>query len=171
MILTQEFFNRSTITVAKELLGKYLVCRVHDKTVALILNEVEAYDGPDDKACHAHKGKTKRTEVMFGAPGYFYVYLVYGMYWMLNIVTGPKEYPAAILIRGAGQFNGPGKLTKGLGINNRFNTKIALPVSGLWFEDREVKIMNQTIVATPRIGVSYAGEIWANKLYRFEIGV
>lgn len=167
MILTQHFFNRPTLVVAKELLGKFLICCSNDSIISLIINEVEAYDGPEDKACHAFKGKTKRTEVMFGPPGHFYIYLIYGMYWMLNVVVGPKDYPAAILIRGAGELRGPGKLTKTLGINKRFNSQIASPQTGLWFEDRNIVLKDKNIVTTSRIGVAYAGTVWANKPYRF----
>ena len=104
---------------------------------------------------------------MFGPPGYYYVYLIYGMYWMLNIVTGPKNYPAAVLIRGAGQFNGPGKLTKNLLIDKNFNSKLTDTKTCLWFEDRNEKILKNNIIKTPRIGVNYAGPIWSTKRYRF----
>lgn len=171
MVITQDFFNRPTIIVARDLLGKFLVCRLNNKMVSLMLHEIEAYDGPDDKACHASKGRTNRTEVMFGSAGHFYVYLIYGMHWMLNVVTGPKGYPAALLIRGAGEVCGPGRLTKALSIDHRLNAKAALPATGVWFEDRNVKISDRTIVATPRIGVNYAGPLWANKRYRFVYGL
>ncbi len=104
---------------------------------------------------------------MFGHPGYFYVYLCYGMHWMLNIVTAQKNYPAAILIRGLKEVKGPGKLTKFLQIDLRFNGKKSNPKSGLWFEDRGIKIKKESIQKTPRIGVNYAGPVWSQKLYRF----
>src|SRR3989344_1000157 len=87
-------------TVAHSLLGKYLVRRVNGKTKAYKITETEAYVGPHDKASHAHRGKTKRNEVMFGPPGHWYVYFTYGMHYMLNIVTGRDGYPSAVLIRG-----------------------------------------------------------------------
>jgi len=99
-ILTQKFFNRDTKTIAQELLGKYLVRKIGDREVSVMITETEAYDGLQDKASHASKGKTARTEIMFGEAGYWYVYLCYGMYYMLNIVTREVGYPAAILIRG-----------------------------------------------------------------------
>jgi len=196
MILKQKFFNRPTLKVAEDLLGKFLVRKIGNRERALMITEVEAYDGPHDKASHAHKGRTKRAEVMFGEAGRWYVYLVYGMHYMLNIVTGPKNYPAAILIRGAircsqgrsltwsrsvlDQVKGPGKLTKFLKIDKKFNGKIAESPSpracgasvsrrktGLWLEDRGIKINKENIKRTPRIGVNYAGKIWANKPYRF----
>lgn len=172
-ILNKAFFNRATLKVARELLGKFLVV----KGKAYMITEVEAYDGPHDKASHAHKGKTARNEVMFGEAGYWYVYLVYGMYNMLNIVTGKKDYPAAVLIRGTRLdstdksrqvegVNGPGKLTKAFKIDKRFNKKKVERKTGLWIEDRGVKVKKSEIKRTPRIGVDYAGAC-AKKPYRF----
>src|SRR3989344_3208046 len=127
-ILRKNFFERSTPKVARELLGKFLYFKLSGRTAKFVITEVEAYDGPYDKASHAHRGKTKRNAPMFGEAGVWYVYLVYGMYNMLNIVTGPKDYPAAVLICGIKllrsptpklhfgspppDLNGPGKLTK-----------------------------------------------------------
>lgn len=99
-ILNEEFFNRPTLTVAKELLGKYLVRKVGSKTIALMITETEAYDGFKDLASHAHRGQTPRNTPMFDKPGTIYVYFTYGIHWMLNLVCGKKEYPAAVLIRG-----------------------------------------------------------------------
>ena len=99
-VLTQSFFNRPTLLVTKELLGKFLVRKVGVKEISGMITEVEAYIGPEDQASHASRGRTPRTEVMYGKPGYWYVYLIYGMHYCLNIVTEKKEYPAAILIRG-----------------------------------------------------------------------
>jgi len=180
-ILDQSFFNRDALDVARNLLGKYLVrsstAWIRDGSssllttsgapIALLINEVEAYVGPHDLACHARVGKTARTEVMFGPPGHIYVYLIYGMYWMLNIVTRPENYPSAILIRGVGMFDGPGKLTKKLAIDQTFNKKILAPETGLWVEDRGVIVRDHEILTTPRIGVDYAGPIWSQKPYRF----
>lgn len=168
-ILDKNFFNRNTIQTAQDLLGKYLI--VQDRAVQheLIINEVEAYDGPNDKASHAYHGKTDRTKIMFEEGGTLYIYLVYGMHWMLNIVTGKRGYPAAILIRGAGQIKGPGRLSRFLGLNEELNGKLAIPKTGLWFEDRGLTIQKQNILATERIGIAYAGPIWAKKLYRFLI--
>ncbi|MFA6338913.1 MAG: DNA-3-methyladenine glycosylase [Candidatus Paceibacterota bacterium] len=165
-VLNQDFFNRKATIVAEELLGKYLVRKIDDEEIALEINEVEAYDGFDDKASHASKGRTERNEIMFGEAGYFYVYLCYGMYWMLNIVVGKKDYPAAILIRGAGKYNGPGKITKFLKIDKTLNKKRVEKSAGLWFEDRGVLVLKNKIKKTPRVGVDYAGE-WAKKPLRF----
>lgn len=166
-IVTQSFFNRPTLIVAQELLGKYLVRNLNNHIISLEINEVEAYDGPDDRACHAAKGHTKRTEVMFGPAGFFYIYFVYGVHWMLNIVVGPKDYPAAILIRSAGNIKGPARLTKFLSIDKQLNTLPVLPKSNLWIEDRGVIVPKNGFTRNPRIGVDYAGTVWAQKPYRF----
>ncbi len=132
-----------------------------------MINEVEAYDGPHDQASHGRFGKTERTLPMFGPPGHFYMYLIYGMYWMLNIVTGPVDYPAAILIRGAGEFVGPGRLTRRLVLDKSFNGRLASPETGLWFEDRGFVVTQEMIGTSARIGIDYAGQEWAAKHYRF----
>jgi len=169
-VLSQKFFNRNALKVAKELIGKYLVVKIKNKEKAYMITEVEAYDGTEDKACHVYKGKTERNKVMFDSPGHWYVYFIYGMYWMLNIVTGPGEYPSAVLIRKVENLNGPGKLTRDLKIDGRVNSKPADKKTGLWIEDRgEIKqIVNGEwqIIQAPRVGVQYAEE-WANKPYRF----
>lgn len=166
-ILQKKFFDRPVLDVAEDLIGKFLVRETKGRKEAFMITEVEAYDGREDKACHASKGRTKRTEVMFGPAGVFYIYLVYGMYDMLNIVTGSKDYPAAVLIRGVEGINGPGKLTKYLKITRIQNDKKAVRQTGLWFEDRGVKIDKKKIKRKPRIGVNYAGAIWSQKPYRF----
>jgi len=166
-VLLKKFFNRSAPEVAENLIGKYLVRKVRGKESAFMITEVEAYEGHEDKASHASKGKTKRTEVMFSSPGVFYIYLVYGMYEMLNIVTGANGYPAAVLIRGVKGINGPGRLTKNLNITRALNAKKVASESGLWIEDRGDKIPKKYITKTPRIGVGYAGPVWSQKQYRF----
>ena len=166
-ILADDFFNRDALIVAKELLGKYLVREADGKETALMITEVEVYDGFKDKASHAYKGKTKRNEVMFGPAGYFYIYLVYGMHWMLNITTREKGYPAAVLIRGVEGFAGPARLTKFLKIGKYFNGKKAEKESMLWIEDRGVYVKEKDVKKTPRIGISYAGLVWSKKHYRF----
>ena len=166
-VLTQEFFNRPMLEVAKELLGKYLVRQIDGQDLVLPITEVEAYDGFEDRASHASRGMTARNEVMFGQAGCFYVYFTYGMHWMLNVVTGEKGYPAAVLIRSAGDISGPARLTKFLKIDKKLNGLKAEKRSGLWFEDRGLDLNIKKVVRTPRIGVAYAGPVWANKNYRF----
>ncbi|MDD5051023.1 MAG: DNA-3-methyladenine glycosylase [Candidatus Pacebacteria bacterium] len=176
-VISQKFFNRPVLEVAPDLLGKYLVRKIGQKIVRLKITEVEAYDGEKDLACHACKGRTQRTEIMYGEAGHFYIYLCYGMYWMLNIVTGEKNYPSAVLIRGVEGSEGPGKLTRELKIDKRQNGFPALPFSGLWIEGGEdpssrAKLttgrgQKSAVRRTARIGVSYAGPIWSKKKYRF----
>ena len=169
--LSPEFFARPVLEVAPDLLGKFLVRRnAAGEETALMITEVEAYDGPEDLACHACKGRTARTEPLFGEPGHFYVYLCYGIHWMLNVVTNEREYPAAVLIRGIEGFDGPGKLTRFMQIDKGLNGKPAVPESGLWIEDRgllSAVAPDRTIARGPRIGVDYAGPVWAKKPYRF----
>src|SRR2546428_9729153 len=102
--LARSFYSRSTLTVASDLLGKVLVRRIGRRNLAGKIVETEAYIGPDDLACHASKGHTPRTSVMFGPPGYAYVYMIYGFYFCLNVVTEPLGYPAAVLIRAVEQL-------------------------------------------------------------------
>jgi DNA-3-methyladenine glycosylase len=146
------------------LLGKALVRCLDGKRVALTVSETEAYLGPQDLACHAARGRTARTEVMYGPPGTLYVYFVYGLHWMLNVVTGPKDYPAAVLIRGTGHVSGPARLTRALGIDGTFNGRAAEPQTGLWFASSD---HTGKVIATPRIGVAYAGPCWAARKLRF----
>jgi DNA-3-methyladenine glycosylase len=181
--LTPSFLNRPTVRVARELLGKYVVRRYRGRETALMITEVEAYDGLGDLASHAAQSKNARTgraAIMFGPAGYWYVYFTYGMHWLANIVTGSKDYPAAILIR-AGEYHdpktgetariiGPARLTKFLKIDRMQNGKPAMRTTGLWLEDRGNKIPSARIVATKRVGVDYAGPIWSAKEYNFKIG-
>lgn len=176
VILRQEFFDRPVLSVAPELLGKVLVRRRGGKCSTAIITEVEAYDGPKDKASHAHRGSTARNAPMSGPAGHWYIYLVYGMHWMLNIVTGPVGYPAAVLIRSVAQrahhntlLNGPGKITHAFHIDQSFNAQRATKDTGLWIEDRGIVVPRTRIQRTPRIGVDYAGA-WAKKPYRFIVG-
>jgi DNA-3-methyladenine glycosylase len=164
--LDEGFFGRKPQTVAREVLGKFLVRKYRGKTRAYLITETEAYDGSHDLACHARAGKTARNAPMWGKPAHAYVYFTYGMHWMLNFVTREEGYPSAVLIRGAGEFIGPARLTKGLKIDRKLNAKELSKQNGLWVEDRGVKVGSKDIAQTPRIGISYAGE-WAKKPWRF----
>ena len=165
-VLDSEFYARPALAVARELLVKYLVRQLGGEQVALPIHETEAYIGPHDLACHASKGRTPRTEVMFGPAGHWYVYLIYGIHWMLNIVTESEGFPAAVLLRGAGPSDGPARLTKALAIDKQFNFQPAAVSAGLWIEDRGERVARSAVRRTPRIGVDYAGP-WAAKPYRF----
>jgi DNA-3-methyladenine glycosylase len=161
-VLKPEFFARNTLVVARDLLGKYLV--VGNK--ALMITEVEAYHGHNDLGSHARRGQTPGNTPMFGSPGTVYVYFTYGMHYMLNLVTEEEGYPAAVLIRGVEGINGPGRLTKFLKIDKRFNAKPLAKKTGIWIEDRNIKVEPRWIKKTPRIGIPYAGE-YIEKPWRF----
>ena len=170
--LSRAYFNRPTLAVARSLVGKYVVRDNGKGTVAGKIIEVEAYVGPQDKACHASKGRTPRTEVMFGPAGVAYVYLVYGMYHCLNVVTEREQFPAAVLIRAVeidGKLlDGPGRLCRALGIDRSLNRLDLTMGKGLWLEDRGAEILRRDIGRFPRIGVDYAG-LWAKKPWRFRL--
>ena len=169
MILPAGFFNRDTSKVAGELIGKFLVCRSNGKKTARIITEVEAYDGFRDRASHAFHGRTVRTEPMFGSAGFWFVYFTYGIHWMLNAVTRGKNYPAAVLIRGVENINGPARVTKFLGIDKSFNARPISRGTGLWIEDRGVIIPSKEIIRSAGVGVGYAGEYWAKRKWRFSL--
>ena len=180
--LNREFFNRDSITVAKELLGKVLVFHSINGVLKGVINETEAYT-QDDPACHTFKGKTPRTEVMFGQPGYSYIYLIYGMYYCFNIVTEAEGRGCAVLFRSVIPLegiddmltnrtlsknkikelsNGPGKLCQAFNLNKEVNNKdCCLESSQLYFEDHDIVIPK--INVTPRIGISKGKDL----LWRF----
>lgn len=165
----KELQARATVALARWLIGKHLVRRWPDgRETARAICETEAYHGESDRACHARAGRTKRTEPMYRAGGIWYVYLCYGVHEMLNVVTGPEDFPAAVLIRGVDGVRGPGRVTRELGIDRALNGADATTGAGeLWLEDRGVVVRRREVRATPRIGVAYAGEIWAAKPWRF----
>ncbi len=171
MVIKRSFYQKPTLAVAKNLLGKYLVRELDGERLAGKIVEVEAYCGPNDLACHSSHGRTKRTEVMFGPAGHAYVYLIYGMYYCLNVVTG--EDGAAVLIRAlelpdpsGSELSGPGKLCRFMKIDKSFNGWDLTKGEKLWVEDRQEPAPK--IAAAPRIGVNYARE-YANKPWRFYI--
>jgi DNA-3-methyladenine glycosylase len=171
-ILPRSYFNQPTLEVARSLIGKFLV-RDHGRgQVAGKIIEVEAYVGPEDKACHASKGRTQRTDVLFGPAGVAYVYLIYGMYHCLNVVTEMENFPAAVLIRAVeieGRLiDGPGRLCRELDIDRTLNRLDLTSGESLWLEDRNHPVSPLAVGAFPRIGVDYAG-LWAQKLWRFRL--
>ena len=162
-ILSTKFFQQDVLTLAPQLLGKILVRKFDDGTVGRFrITETEAYRGEEDKACHAFKGRTQRTEVMYHSGGKIYVYFIYGMYWMLNIVSGKENEPQAVLIRGVEGVSGPGRVGKILMLDKEFYGE-TLPSSRIWIEDDNV---SPEYITTPRIGIDYAGE-WKNLEWRF----
>jgi len=183
--LDEKFFERSTLRVAGELLGKYLVRLPagrqggRGKPIVAMITEVEAYDGPRDMASHASRGRTERNAPMFGPAGYWYVYFTYGMHWMLNIVTRERGYPAAVLVRAVEGASGPARVTKYFKVGKAQNNKKAVPKNGLWIaapSKKERASLRKKfgagrwrIMRSPRVGVPYAGPVWAAKRWRFYI--
>ena len=166
MRLKADFFDGDVKKIACELLGSQL-CFLgkNNEIIRSTITETEAYDGENDLACHASKGRTPRTSIMYNQGGVWYVYLCYGIHWMLNVVVGKKGYPAAVLIRGTSDHSGPGRLTRAIGLNGSLNGKRICKKSGLWIEPSFEPKPN--IVSGPRVGVSYAGPVWSQKPYRF----
>ena len=162
MRLNSDFFHRPCLEVAEALVGKVLVCG--DKK--LRISETEAYCGESDTACHAHKGRTKRTEVLYAEAGTIYVYLCYGIHWLLNIVTGEENKPVAVLIRACCEAAGPGKLTKALGITGEFNRQHICRQEELYIEDDGFRC---EITTDKRVGIGYASQEDQDKLWRFKI--
>ena len=172
-MLPKSFFMHDTRRVARDLIGKTLVRTHGGKIIRAVITETEAYRGRNDKASHASRGKTARTRVMFGEAGKIYVYLVYGMHYCLNIVTEQKDFPAAVLIRavrpigGGTELDGPGKLTRALGIDRTLNNKHLGRKAGLWIEESKPHAVYR-ISRGARVGVAYAGA-WAKKPWRFSL--
>lgn len=173
-ILTRRYFQRPTLRVARSLLGKYLVRQCGRKTLAGRIVEVEAYIGTEDRACHASKGRTARTEVMFGPAGVSYVYLVYGMHHCFNIVTERVGYPSAVLVRAVEDadthvlLDGPGRVCRFLTIGRALNCLDLTMGTALWVEDRGERAAPSLVTTGRRIGVDYAGT-WARKPWRFRL--
>jgi len=186
--LPRSFFDRPTQTVARELLGCRLVRKLGGTLLAGTVVETEAYIGERDLACHAKSGRTPRTEIMYGPPGFAYVYFTYGMHWMLNLVTEAAGFPAAVLIRALEPLegiasmqelrggkplsqlaSGPAKLTQALGIARGENgLDCCRPDSPLTLAPAEV-VPPSSVVATPRIGLGQTPEPWLSKPWRFTI--
>ena len=129
--LPYDFFHRHALEVAPELVGKLLV---HNGQW-LRISETEAYCGVADTACHAHKGRTKRTEVLYAEAGTIYIYLCYGIHWLMNVITGEVDDPQGVLIRACVDADGPGKLTKKLGITGALNRSSVVDSDQLWIAD------------------------------------
>lgn len=184
--LPRHFYSRPTQTVARELLGCRLVRQVNGTRLTGVIVEAEAYIGESDLACHAKAGRTPRTAVMYGPPGFAYVYFTYGMHWMLNVVTEEKDFPAAVLLRAIKPLegikvmqrlrggkdlrllgNGPARLTQALGISRAENgLDLCVSESGLWIEPGE-RLPSGRIAASPRIGLGQTPEPWLSKPWRY----
>lgn len=164
--LDYSFFHRDCPEVARELVGKILVHQTETGTIRLRISETEAYCGENDTACHVSRGRTPRTEVFYADAGTLYVYLCYGMHWMLNIVTGDIEDPQAVLIRACVEAPGPGKLTKAAGITGRLN-KGSILTGPLWIEDDGCRY---EVLTDKRVGIGYAAKEDQDRLWRFKAG-
>ena len=162
--LGEEFFHRDCLEVAPDLVGKVIVSKIGGEEVRVRISETEAYRGEEDTACHAHKGRTPRTEVLYGKSGTVYVYLCYGMHWLMNVITGEEGQPQGVLFRAGVDYNGPAKLTKKLGVTKEQNKTSFTDSDVLWIEDDGFKCKIRT---DKRVGINYATEEYINKQWRF----
>lgn len=162
--LPPEFYSAPATELAPRLLGKLLCCRRDGLVLKARITETECYFGTQDSACHAHKGRTKRTDPLWHAGGISYIYLCYGIHELLNVVTGPEGHPEAVLLRGVEGYAGPGKLTKHLGIDRRLNTADLTASEELWLEDDGTVFEYE---ALPRVGIGYASPEDRARLWRF----
>lgn len=165
--LGYDFFHRDKLTVARELAGKIIARKNPDGSIIRVrITETEAYGGEEDKACHASKGRTPRTELLYGKAGTIYVYLCYGMHWLMNIITGEEGAPEGVLLRAGENYTGPARLTKAIGVDKRFNGQSVCGNKEIWIEDDGKRF---DIVTDVRVGIDYAGEEWKNKPWRYKI--
>ena len=161
--MPQDFYDNNAVELAPLLLGKFLCLKTEEGILRLPITETEAYYTEKDTACHARKGRTKRTELLYHRGGCAYVYLCYGMYYMMNVICGEENVPQGVLIRGAGEYDGPGKLTRAMGIDKTHNGIDLVRGDVMWIEDGpQLKYQ-----ATPRIGINYATEEYRNIPWRF----
>ena len=162
--LPREFFLRDAEIVAEELVGKLLVRQTESEMHFLRITETEVYKGETDTACHASRGKTKRNAPLYEAGGRYYLYLCYGIHWLMNVITGEAEQPQGVLIRACEGFEGPARLTKKLQIDKSFNAEHIDGNERLYFLDDGLDVKIRT---DKRVGIDYAGEEWASKPWRF----
>lgn len=159
------FFARNCLKVAPELVGKLICRRLPDgEIIRLRITEAEAYNGAEDTACHASKGRTARSEMLWHAPGTVYIYLCYGMHWMLNVITGAEGDPQGVLIRACADYNGPGKLTKRLQLDKSLNGNSFIDSEELWFENDGYCPPLRT---DKRVGIDYAAPVDRERQWRF----
>ncbi len=165
-LVDPHIFQMSALELAPYLLGK-LLCVADDinGVVKSRITETEAYFGEEDTACHAHRGKTPRTEVLYDKGGIAYVYLCYGIHSLMNVISGPEGHPEGVLLRGVEGHDGPGKLTKFLGIDRTFNRESLITSNRIWIEDDG--FVPDKIYTSPRIGINYATKEYIDKPWRF----
>jgi DNA-3-methyladenine glycosylase len=176
--LTRASFNLPTLRVSRDLLGKFIVRRHRGRQLAAMITEVEAYKGPRDRAAHTFGGRrTARVEPLYADGGTAYVYLVYGIHWLLNFSTAGAETPEGVLIRGVltadgakpRLLSGPGRVTTYLRIDRRLDHVDATRSAVMWLEDRGIRVAARRIMTGPRVGIDYAGAYWAARRWRFWI--
>jgi DNA-3-methyladenine glycosylase len=176
--LTRASFNLPTLRVSRDLLGKFIVRRHRGRQFAAMITEVEAYKGPRDRAAHTFGGRrTARVEPLYADGGTAYVYLVYGIHWLLNFSTAGAETPEGVLIRGVltadgakpRLLSGPGRVTTYLRIDRRLDHVDATRSAVMWLEDRGIRVAASRIMTGPRVGIDYAGAYWAARRWRFWI--
>ena len=165
MILEKEYFSAPATELARDLIGKLLCRRCGDEVIKARITETECYFGEEDTACHAHKGKTERTKPMYEQGGITYVYLCYGIHALLNIVSGERDHPEAVLIRGVEGAIGPGRATKRLRITLSDNALPLCEESGIWIEDDGA--VRPKIKRLARIGIDYASKRDRERKWRF----
>ncbi len=167
MRLDKDFYLADSPDLAPRLLGK-LICIDNDGVIGRYrITETEAYFGSEDTACHAHKGRTQRTETLYAEGGVLYVYLCYGIHSLINIVCGEAEHPQAVLIRGIEGANGPGRVSKTLNVGLAFNKMDIVNSRRFWLEDDGFLVPE--VKTSPRIGIDYATEYYRNIHWRFYI--
>lgn len=164
MRLGYEFFHRPCLTVAEDLVGKILVRKTDAGEIRLRITETEGYLGESDTACHAHRGRTPRTEVLYADAGTIYVYLCYGMHNLMNIITGDMDDPQGVLIRCCEGAEGPGRLTKKLGITREHNRRSIISDPEIWIEDDGLRF---DVVTGKRVGIGYASPEDQDRPWRF----
>lgn len=166
-VIPPAFFAAPATDLAPRLPGKWLCRRVGDTVLRCRITETECYYGEEDTACHAHHGRTARTDTLYLPGGFTYVYLCYGIHSMLNLVTGPEGHPEAVLIRGVEGASGPGRVTKKLAIRCADNRLLLTPEAGIWLEEDEAP--PPAVVAGPRVGIDYADPADRERPWRFII--
>lgn len=184
--ISREFFDADTVQVARNLLGTRLVRIENGQRLSGYIIETEAYRGEEDLACHARAGRTPRTQVMYGKPGYAYVYFTYGMHWMLNFVTGPEGFPAAVLIRALSPVegiqliglrrkkqprsswtDGPAKICQAMNIDGNFHGQDMCSPTAELFVESGISIADSSMFASPRVGLNSVPEPWKSIPWRF----
>ncbi len=186
--LPRSFFGRNTVDVAQDLLGKRLVREAGGRRISGVITETEAYRGENDLACHARFGRTPRTEIMYGSPGYTYIYFIYGIHWLLNIVTEQVGFPGAVLIRSlqitegqdlvAGRrknqppnswTNGPAKICQALDLDGKQNGLDLCGADAIVYLEEGRKVTPGLIQSFPRVGLKAVPDPWKSIAWRFVV--